>query len=82
MGNVAKSSILSVLSLTNIPMKKDMHFHTNLSDGRIGNKEALEKVKLNGLDFAICTDHDIINLDFPSLAHSQGIQSCEGVEIS
>lgn len=63
-------------------MKLDMHFHSTLSDGRKNSYEILEDAKEKWLDFLACTDHDIINEDFPILAKNAWINTCEAVEIS
>ncbi|MDD2487796.1 MAG: PHP domain-containing protein [Candidatus Gracilibacteria bacterium] len=63
-------------------MKIDMHFHSKLSDGRKTSAEIIKIAKDKNMDFIACTDHDIINSDFPALAEKEGIRSCEAVEIS
>ncbi|MCK9273000.1 hypothetical protein M0P65_05630 [Candidatus Gracilibacteria bacterium] len=63
-------------------MKTDCHFHTNLSDGKFDNAQVIAQAKEKGVKFAICTDHDIINYEFPRLACASGILSYEGVEVS
>ncbi len=35
-----------------------------------------------GISFAVATEHDVVNREFPLLARFQGIESLEGVEIS
>ncbi|MDD2566279.1 MAG: PHP domain-containing protein [Candidatus Gracilibacteria bacterium] len=60
----------------------DMHFHSKLSDGRKTNGEIIKEAKKQGLEFITCTDHDIINTEFPTLAIANGIKSVEAVEIS
>jgi predicted metal-dependent phosphoesterase TrpH len=49
-------------------MKTDMHFHSKLSDGRITTSEIIDIAIKNKAEFIACTEHDIINVDFPILA--------------
>ncbi|EKE28224.1 MAG: hypothetical protein ACD_3C00086G0068 [uncultured bacterium (gcode 4)] len=59
----------------------DMHFHTNLSDGRLSNAEIIKRILKIGW-FFVATDHDLVNSEFESLAKAIGITSTEWVEIS
>ncbi len=59
----------------------DMHFHTNLSDGRLSNEEILKKI-LKSKWFFVATDHDLVNTEFTALAEKSGIISAQWVEIS
>jgi len=63
-------------------MKTDCHFHTNLSDWKFDNAQVIAQAKEKGVKFAICTDHDIINYEFPRLACASWILSYEWVEVS
>jgi predicted metal-dependent phosphoesterase TrpH len=58
-------------------MKTDLHFHSKLSDGRITSREIIEIALKKKAEFIACTEHDIINVDFPILAKEQGIESLE-----
>ena len=63
-------------------MRTDCHFHTNLSDWKFDNAQVIALAKENNVNFAICTDHDIVNHEFPKLALASGILSSEWVEVS
>lgn len=65
-------------------MKKDMHIHSNFSDGQYSPKQLLEKIEKSGIvDFAL-TDHD--NIDglkiMQDLVKNKNIKFHTGVEIS
>ncbi|QFR39650.1 hypothetical protein A9Q91_05515 [Candidatus Gracilibacteria bacterium 28_42_T64] len=60
----------------------DLHFHTQLSDGANNNEEIIETAHKEKISFLCATEHDIVNLKLRDLAESEGIDSCEGVEIS
>ncbi len=63
-------------------MKIDLHFHSSLSDWRKDSSEMVKIAKAKWLDFAVCTDHDVVNKEFSILANKAWIKSCEAVEIS
>ncbi|EKD66420.1 MAG: hypothetical protein ACD_49C00044G0022 [uncultured bacterium (gcode 4)] len=63
-------------------MKTDCHFHTNLSDWKFDNAQVIAQAKEKWVKFAICTDHDIVNSEFPHLARTSWILSYEWVEAS
>lgn len=63
-------------------MKLDMHFHSKLSDGRKTSEEIIDLAIKRKIGFLACTEHDIINTEFPIIAARFGIKSCEAVEIS
>ncbi|EKE27545.1 MAG: hypothetical protein ACD_3C00194G0005 [uncultured bacterium (gcode 4)] len=63
-------------------MRIDMHFHSKLSDWRLTNGEIIALAKQKGAGFIACTEHDIINTEFPKLAQEAGFKSVEAVEIS
>lgn len=63
-------------------MKFDLHFHTTLSDGGATSAEAVEECVRNGVAFAVATEHDVVNREFPTLATKAGIRTLEGVEVS
>lgn len=63
-------------------MRTDCHFHTNLSDWRFDNNQVIAQAKEKKIVFAVCTDHDVINHDFPELARKNWIWSTEWVEVS
>ncbi len=71
----------SVPLKTNVP-KADLHFHTTLSDGGITSAQAVSECVKRGVSFAVATEHDVVNREFPGLARAEGIESLEGVEIS
>ena len=58
----------------------DLHFHSRLSDWCLTAEQIIELAQPG--DTLTCTDHDIVNDGFVSLAKNQGIQTCESVEIS
>lgn len=58
-------------------MKFDLHFHTTLSDGLKTPEETVKIAKDRGLEFIVCTDHDLINTRVPELASAVGIDSIE-----
>lgn len=62
--------------------KADLHFHTTLSDGGVTSAQAVTECVRAGVDFAVATEHDIVNREFPTLATQAGILTLEGVEIS
>ena len=65
-------------------MKKDMHIHTNFSDGEYSPKDLLKKINEAGItEFAIC-DHDNIDgaIIMQQLVKDKGIKFHMGVEIS
>ncbi|NDK08577.1 hypothetical protein EOM39_05050 [Candidatus Gracilibacteria bacterium] len=64
-------------------MNIDMHFHSNISDGKNNHSEHIKSASKNELDFIAMTDHDKVS---PSLFKKQcsdsGIYTCDSVEIS
>ena len=65
-------------------MKKDLHIHTNFSDGQYSPKEILEKIQEKGItEFAI-TDHDNFEgaIIMQNLVKNKNIKYHIGVEIS
>ncbi|EKE29884.1 MAG: metal-dependent phosphoesterase [uncultured bacterium (gcode 4)] len=63
-------------------MRIDMHFHSKFSDGRLTAVEIIELAKQKWAGFIACTEHDVINTEFPKLAREAGFKSVEAVEIS
>lgn len=78
---VSTMQSLSNATASNVA-KADFHFHTTLSDGGATSAEAVAECVRNGVEFAVATEHDIINREFPTLATRAGIRTLEGVEIS
>lgn len=65
-------------------MKKDLHIHTNFSDGQYSPKEVLEKIQEKGItEFAI-TDHDSFDgaILMQNLVKNKNLKYHIGVEIS
>ena len=48
--------------------KADLHFHTTLSDGGATSAEAVKECVRNDVAFAVATEHDVVNREFPTLA--------------
>jgi hypothetical protein len=67
-----------------MPLKIDLHTHTNYSDGTYSPEELVIKAKKHGLDIISITDHDSINgiKEASECAKDLGIEIINGVEIS
>ena len=60
----------------------DCHFHTTKSDGLFTPGQAVEEAVSQKLEFAACTNHDLIDSDMVGAFERVGIASVEAVEIS
>lgn len=67
-----------------MPLKIDLHTHTNYSDGIFTPAELVEKAHKRGLDIISITDHDSINgiKEAVECAKDFGIEIVPGMEIS
>jgi len=67
-----------------MPLKIDLHTHTNYSDGIFTPAELVEKAHKRGLDIISITDHDSINgiKEAVECAKDFGIEIIPGMEIS
>ncbi|MHB8905906.1 MAG: PHP domain-containing protein [Melioribacteraceae bacterium] len=67
-----------------MPLKIDLHTHTNYSDGIFTPAELVEKAHKRGLDIISITDHDSINgiKEAAERAKDFGIEIIPGMEIS
>jgi 3',5'-nucleoside bisphosphate phosphatase len=67
-----------------MPLKIDLHTHTNYSDGIFTPAELVEKAYKRGLDIISITDHDSINgiKEAVECAKDLGIEIIPGMEIS
>ncbi len=55
--------------MADIPVKVDLHLHTNVSDGTDSPEELLSKVREVGLSHFSVTDHDAVKAAFPIREH-------------
>ncbi|MDD2907917.1 MAG: PHP domain-containing protein [Candidatus Gracilibacteria bacterium] len=61
----------------------DLHFHSNISDGKNSIDEILKKASEQDLKFIALTDHDMISGgEFAINAKTFGINTCQSTEIS
>jgi predicted metal-dependent phosphoesterase TrpH len=69
---------------SNMPLKIDLHTHTNYSDGVFSPVELVKKAHQRGLDIISITDHDSINGINEAIvcAKDLGIEIITGMEIS
>ena len=67
-----------------MPIKIDLHTHTNYSDGLYTPCELVQKAKARGLDIISITDHDSINgiKEAIECGKDLGVEIVPGVEIS
>jgi len=67
-----------------MPLKIDLHCHTNASDGSLGLVELLQRAAKQGVDILAITDHDTTAV-YPeaiAIARDNAIQLIPAVEIS
>lgn len=81
----SKGRTVRAYSFTQRPMIRpafDCHFHTTRSDGFYTPEMAVAEAKKRGLEFAACTNHDLIDREIVRQFRDEGIESVAAVEIS
>ncbi|MDD3302735.1 MAG: PHP domain-containing protein [Candidatus Gracilibacteria bacterium] len=64
-------------------MNIDMHFHSNISDGKNSTDEHIKIAKEKQISFLALTDHDkVVPTSFKEECKKNGIDTCDSVEIS